>query len=229
MESYNLEKWIWTQDDVSQMGWHDATVYGLKLDGDLVLDLDYIFQWNQPEVEGFYFTFWVAPCTLIFQSPTDLSFELTQPIGSDRWIEIDDIDLVEYNGRKKWTIITQQGDISFYADSFKQLVRRRPTYQLSQKIDYDEREGFSFDSVTGENLTHQTKPEILSRKKKEFEAYQFAKRRFVAKKELDDLYAQRESGKLDTKEYLLQKKAIKEKIDYLNFELRGTHYHDSER
>ncbi|HMJ69738.1 MAG TPA: hypothetical protein VK508_12630 [Cyclobacteriaceae bacterium] len=96
-------------------------------------------------------------------------------------------------------------------------------------MDYDERDGFSFDSITGENLTHQTKPEILNRKKKEFEAYEFAKRRFVAKKELDELYAQRESGKIDTKEYLIQKKTIKEKIDYLNFELRGTHYHDSER
>ncbi|HMJ69737.1 MAG TPA: hypothetical protein VK508_12625 [Cyclobacteriaceae bacterium] len=131
MTSYELEKWIWNEDDFTKMGWHDATVYGMKLDGDLVLDLDYIFQWNQPEVEGFYFTFWVAPCTLIFHSATDLSFELTQPIGGDRWIEIDDIDLAEHEGRKKWTIITQQGDISFYAKSFKQLVRRRPTYQLS--------------------------------------------------------------------------------------------------
>ena len=40
--------------DFEQMGWHDATVYGISLSKNLEIDLDYIFQWNQPEVEGFH-------------------------------------------------------------------------------------------------------------------------------------------------------------------------------
>jgi hypothetical protein len=78
MTDYELEKWIWTEKDVEQMGWHDATIYGLRLSENLELDLDYIFQWNQADIEGFQFTFWVAPATLVFEKPTDLSFELTQ-------------------------------------------------------------------------------------------------------------------------------------------------------
>lgn len=58
------------------MGWHDATVYGVRLNQKLEIDLDYIFQWNQPEVKGVHFTFWVAPCTLVSESPNELSFEL---------------------------------------------------------------------------------------------------------------------------------------------------------
>jgi hypothetical protein len=80
MNEYELEKWILTERDFERMGWHDATVDGVRLNQNLEIDLDYIFQWNQPEIEGFRFTFWVAPCTLVFENPTELSFELTQSI-----------------------------------------------------------------------------------------------------------------------------------------------------
>lgn len=32
------------------MGWHDSSVYGVRLNRSLEIDVDYIFQWNQPEV-----------------------------------------------------------------------------------------------------------------------------------------------------------------------------------
>ena len=92
MTDYELEKWIWTEKDFEQMGWHDATIYGLRLTKNLELDIDYILQWNQPDEEGFHFTFWVAPATLIFERPTDLTFELTQSFD-DKWLEIDDIEM----------------------------------------------------------------------------------------------------------------------------------------
>ena len=95
MQEYQLEKWIWTESDLEKMGWHDATVYGFRLNKNFEIDLDYIFQWNQPEVDGFHFTFWVAPCTLVFQSPKELSFELTQSLN-DKWLEIEGIKAVDF-------------------------------------------------------------------------------------------------------------------------------------
>jgi hypothetical protein len=95
VQEYQLEKWIWTESDLEKMGWHDATVYGFRLNKNFEIDLDYIFQWNQLEVDGFHFTFWVAPCTLVFQSPKELSFELTQSLN-DKWLEIEGIKAVDF-------------------------------------------------------------------------------------------------------------------------------------
>jgi hypothetical protein len=223
MQDYQLEKWIWTEKDVEQMGWHDSTVYGVRLNRNLEIDLDYIFQWNQPEVEGFNFTFWVAPCTLVFESPTGLSFELTQSFD-DKWLEIQDIEMTVVDNERHWTIITQQGDISFKAESFKQIVRKKPSLQLGQAVPYDERGGFSFDLTPGDSSIVESRPEILQRRKKQFDDFELAKRRFALTKDLEGLNDRRERGIIQTKDYLVEKKDLKERIDSLTFQLRGSRY-----
>jgi hypothetical protein len=223
MKEYELEKWIWTEKDFRQMGWHDATIYGLRLSESLELDIDYIFQWNQPDIEGFQFTFWVAPATLVFERPTDLSFELTQSFD-DKWLEIDDIEMEIVDNKSIWTIITQQGDISFKADSYKQIIRKSPTFQLGQSIPYDERGGISFDLTTGDKVVTYLRPEINDRRKRDFEAYEIAKRKFTINKTLEKLIENRDSGKIQTKDYLTEKKKLKELIDTLTIELIGTRY-----
>src|SRR5690349_14814502 len=104
METYTLEKWIWTEADFDSMGWHDASIYAMKMDGDLCFDIDYIFKWNQPEIEGFHFTFFVAPCTLCFKDVQELSFELSQPVHDNR-IEIADIELEIRDEMRYYTVI----------------------------------------------------------------------------------------------------------------------------
>lgn len=59
--TYELDKKIWTDKDFEQMGWHDSNIYKIRLTYDLEFDLDYILQWNRPDLEGLLFTFWVAP------------------------------------------------------------------------------------------------------------------------------------------------------------------------
>ncbi|MFN7839483.1 MAG: hypothetical protein ACK5QG_16075 [Bacteroidota bacterium] len=223
MTDYELEKWIWTEKDFGQMGWHDATIYGLRLSENLELDIDYIFQWNQPDIEGFQFTFWVAPATLVFERPTDLTFELTQSFD-DKWLEIDDIEMEIIESKNIWTIITQQGDISFKADSYKQIIRKSPTFQLGQSIPYDERGGISFDLTTGDKVVTNLRPEIKDRRKRDFEAYEIAKRKFTVTKTLEKLNENRNSGQIQTKDYLTEKKILKELIDTLTIELIGTRY-----
>jgi hypothetical protein len=205
------------------MGWHDSTVYGVRLNSNLEIDLDYIFQWNQPQVEGFLFTFWVAPCTLVFESPKELSFELTQSFD-DKWLEIQDIEISVIDNESHWTVITQQGDISFKAESFKQIVRKPPSLQLGQALPYDERGGFSFDLTPGGSSMIESRPEILQRRKKQFEDYELAKRRFQLTKDLEKLNNKREGGLIETKNYLIEKKDLKERIDSLTFQLKGSSY-----
>jgi hypothetical protein len=223
MDNYELEKWIWTEKDFEQMGWHDATIYGIRLNQNLEIDFDYIFQWNQPEVEGFHFTFWVAPCTLVFDNPKELSFELTQSFD-DKWLEIQDIEMSIVDNENHWTIITQQGHISFRAESYQQVVRKQPSLQLGQTIPYDERGGFSFDLKPGDASKVETRPEILQRRKKQFEDYELAKRRFQLIKDSEKLSEKREGGLIETQQYLIEKKELKERINSLTFQLRGSRY-----
>lgn len=225
MTNYELEKWIWTEKDFNQMGWHDATVYGLRLNKHLELDIDYIFHWNEPDIEGFHFTFWVAPATLVFETPTDFSFELTQSLDGN-WLEIQDIEMNEGNGTRQWKIITTQGSISFKSNSYKQFIRKQPSLQLGQSIPYDERGGPSFELVTGEKLIEEQNHHIEERRQKEFAAYELAKIKFGLKGELDKLNAKHDAGQLQTKDFLIEKRELKEKIDLLTVQLRGTQYEE---
>ena len=110
---YKLEKQVWTDKDFEQMGWHDCNIYKIRLTNDLELDIDYILQWNKPDLEGLPFTFWVAPATLIFKSVQNLTFDFG--IGFEDAFEIEDIEKEDEN---RWTIITRQGDIQFNSKGF---------------------------------------------------------------------------------------------------------------
>lgn len=223
MTDYEIEKWIWTEKDFAQMGWHDATIYGLRLTENLELDIDYILQRNQPDIEGFQFTFWVAPATLVFDKPTDLKFELTQSFD-DKWLEIDDIDMEIVEGKRVWTIITHQGNITFKTDTFKQIIRKKPTFQLGQSIRYNERGGFSFDITTGDKINEPVRPDIDEQRKKDFESYELAKIKFGVTRTLEKLHEDRDSGQIQTKNYLIEKKKLKESIESLTLQLQGTRY-----
>lgn len=91
--TYILEKRTWSHADFKEMGWHDSNIYRMALNSDLVLDIDYILKWNQPDLEGMPFTFWIAPATLVFKNITDLKFDID--LGFDDSFEIDDVKRVQ--------------------------------------------------------------------------------------------------------------------------------------
>lgn len=107
------------------------------------------------------------------------------------WLTVGDIEMEIVENKLIWTIISEQGDISFKADTFKQIIRRRPGFQLDQSIPCDERGGFSFDLTPGDKLNGELRPDIVERRKKQFEDYELAKRRFTLKEELERLYERR--------------------------------------
>lgn len=69
----SLDKALWTDADFALMGWHDATVHAIAFNADddhaeLVLDVDYIVRWIDPQPPSKYFSFLVAPATLVFEN-----------------------------------------------------------------------------------------------------------------------------------------------------------------
>ena len=157
MEIYTLDKGIWTHDDFEEMGWHDANIYGMTIENsdnnwaaDFLLDLDYIFQWVHPIPPAEYFTFWVAPCTLIFKNCFDLYINIESYGSALDLIEIDDLILkskVEQEKNKfvfEWAIELQSGQIELKSYGFEQVVRQKPIHVRRQSLSLEERGGINF-------------------------------------------------------------------------------------
>jgi len=119
---YQLEKQLWTDADFEQMDWHDCSIYKIRLTEDLELDIDYILQWNKPDLESLPFTFWVAPATLVFKSVQELTFDFD--IGFENAFGIEGI---EKEAANRWTIITRKGDIQFNSKGYEQYIRQEPS------------------------------------------------------------------------------------------------------
>ena len=222
MGKYELEKKIWTETDFEKMGWHDCRIYKIRLTDNLELDIDYILQWNKPDIEGLPFTFWVAPATLVFKKISNIQFEIDTAFGEA--VEIDDIELSKSDNKLQWTIITQQGDIEFEADGFTQWIRQEPFFQFGQTISYIERCGFSLEQTTDQDNPNRIRQDIVEQQRKDFEHYENVKKRQLKRKEKSDLEEQRENGKIDLKDYLTKKKEIKEMLDYYDYWLKNTRF-----
>lgn len=67
-----VTKALWTDADFDAMGWHDNAVHAIALEpasddpGSLLLDIDYIVEWEPSAVPHGLLSFWVCPATLIF-------------------------------------------------------------------------------------------------------------------------------------------------------------------
>jgi len=151
---FQIEKWIWTDNDFDSMGWHDSRIHALSFvpeQYEIVFDIDYIFQWIPPESNESHFKFWVAPATLVFENIYDLEFDIESHDGD---LEIDGITRKDpakplngqFTGKDVdwlWVIECQEGEIRFRSDGYKQFIRAAPQLGGAQSIDL-KRRGFSF-------------------------------------------------------------------------------------
>ena len=220
--TYELEKSIWTDSDFDKMGWHDSQVYQVRLTEDLELDIDYILQWNKPDLEGLPFTFWVAPATLVFKKIKNLTFDLT--IGFENAFEIDDIERATTENQNQWTIITQQGDFQFTCDGFEQFIRQEPFFEFGQTIAYNKRNGYCLDRTTKQENPIRNREDILELRRQELEHYENVKKRHLKNKELAELIKLREKNEIDIKAYLIKKKEINDLIFSYSYFLKGTQF-----
>ncbi|WP_242927276.1 hypothetical protein [Pontibacter vulgaris] len=219
---YELEKKIWTDADFEQMGWHDCRIYKIRFSEDLELDIDYILQWNKPDLEGLPFTFWVAPATMVFKRVKKLNFEIDTAF--DEAVEIEDIERRVDKEGMVWTILTQQGEIEFLADGYEQFIRQEPSFQFGQTIPYIERYGSSLERTTSQDNPNRLREDLQAQRKKDLEDYENAKKRHLLRQEKEALSESREGRKLSLKDYLVRKKEIAEKLEYYDHWLQNTRF-----
>ena len=143
---------ITVPDDFDQMGWHDCRIHGFAF-GDnyrLLLDIDYIFAWVNPCMGEVYYSFWVSPCTLVFENVFDLnihaedmSMEILSLTREDAGKPLN----AEFIGRDqqwKWLFECTAGEIELTAVGYTQYVRAQPKHISEQHFALEERGGVSF-------------------------------------------------------------------------------------
>lgn len=159
-ELFTLDKNIWTQDDYEQMGWHDGSIYGFIFmpvgDGgttNIIFDIDYIFKWVNPIPPEQTFSFWVAPCSLVFKDTFDLVINVDRKGGTTGMLEIADLYLVDKVEQEKnqwiyeWNIDLQEGYIKFKSMGFDQIVRQKPVFTDGQVLTLEGRNGINFSLI----------------------------------------------------------------------------------
>jgi len=152
---HGLIRSVWTDRDFAILGWHDAVVRGVNVtlgefreeDGNsagpqdqVALDLDYITRWVQPTRGSHgHFTFWIAPCALVFYGVTEWEMEAERR----DWIggfEIADVHLVEGG----WHVEGYGFGLYVAGGGFRQTFRRQPIHTDGQTLSLAERGGYSF-------------------------------------------------------------------------------------
>lgn len=204
------------------MGWHDNRIYQINVTEDLTLDIDYIFQWNKPELEGLPFTFWVAPATLVFKKIQSLTFALDTAF--EEAVEIENIERENSGNGIQWTITTHQGNFQFSSDGYKQFIRQEPFLQFGQTIPFLERFGRSIEQTTMQDNPNRFRNDIMEQRKKDLEHFENAKKRHLKRQEKEQLDNLRETGGIDTKEYLIKKREIKDMLDFYDYWLKDTRF-----
>ena len=156
-EPFEVEKSIWTEADFDQMGWHDVHIHAIAFSTEtheLFMDIDYMFAWVDPEAPDPHYTFWMAPCTLIFANVHSFTADIEWGLG----LEIagvsrkeagrpDNADYIKKDEEWEWEFECQEGTFSFHSVGYMQITRRAPIRAKSQSFSWDERGGVSFDRI----------------------------------------------------------------------------------
>lgn len=137
---YKAKKTIWTQDDFRAMSWHDCHIYAIQFAEDILLDIDYILEWVVDDKAKCY-RFWVAPATIQFSSPRSL--QISVEVDFVNGLEIADIKRTRVGkGMHHYQIQTQEGEIRFTSEGFRQRIRKAPVLVKSQCLADAQRGGY---------------------------------------------------------------------------------------
>ena len=164
-DGFVVEKWVWTENDFEEMGWHDCQVHAIAFDPDaaeLLFDLDYILKWVNPQLSEKHYSFWSAPATLVFSDIASLKVNL-EPFPA---FELDGIfrekpEDSEAVGNQTtsaawlWTLNFFNGRITFNSAGFQQYIRKQPIFNTTQRLTLEQRGGRSFDRCEGRSSDHE--------------------------------------------------------------------------
>jgi hypothetical protein len=152
-----VSKWICTEEDFDEMGWHGLPIYAFAVfpeTFEIAFDIDYVPK--HVENENSY-DFWVAPATLVFWNVLDLeidiaSFNARLEIASIGRTSIGKPKNFEHIGRDIewfWEIECTEGTIKFKAVGYHQYMRAAPTFTQWPQLGMEERGGHSFAREVG--------------------------------------------------------------------------------
>ena len=152
---HQLDRLDWTDADFDQMGWHDAFVHAIGVlpeHFELVIDLDYILRWEQPAASSAYYTFWVAPATLVFRQVSDVHLRIDAQNGAFSILDLHRRDpMPPPNGAFvawHWHVDGDLGEARFQATGYTQHCRRQPQRTDRQYLTDAQRGGLSFQRET---------------------------------------------------------------------------------
>ena len=190
----------------------------MKIDLDIFFDIDYIFKWVEPG-QDLWFSFWIASCTLVFERPTKVQFNL-ENTAPDNYLEIADLyKQINKNDNTEWRIETNMGNILIEAKSFKQIVRRQPTLQAGQQIIPEERGEVSFSTIHEKNFIETE--QVKQIKEKDFLLRMKATEVKHLQIELSNLFDKRMKNEIDVKQYILSKRHIEQQIEKFKQDLKN--------
>lgn len=206
MESkYQIEKWIWDQNDFEQMGWHDSQIWAISFDDGIKFDLDYILQWVMPEVEGGSLKFWVSPATLIFRNVSKLKVNIETKFEGG--LEISDINREVFDGKTTFIIETHYGTIEIQTEEYKQIFRRPPVLTLQQTLLDIERGPTGVSEISEKDYISTTQAIRYRELSLEFNEIRFKRDRFREEYEDFNFY------ELGMKERFYKRKEYKERLE----------------
>jgi len=124
-EPFVLGKAVWTQSDFVQMGWHDVHIHAIAFatsEYELILDIDYLFAWVEPDPPSEYFTFWMSPCTLIFRNVHSFTARIEWGLGLEiGHVSCEEVgrpknaDIIKEDIEWKWLFECQEGEFCFHS------------------------------------------------------------------------------------------------------------------
>ena len=151
--SPKIDKWMWSENDLAEMSWHDVIIHAIAANTELIsrpdrepqmeprellFDIDYVLNWREALTER-RADFWISPATLVFGNVSDVRTKF----ASDTWplIVIYEVRRVD----RRWTIALDEGEIAFDSPGFEQYIRREPIFKANYTYLSDrERGGVSF-------------------------------------------------------------------------------------
>lgn len=131
-------KSVWTDDDFSVMGWHDAQLYSVDFPDEfqkIKLDIDYLFKWHWQE--GRCMGWDVAPCDIVFHNVS--RFRMDVNMGDNVPVCILDVRRSNERSITKLTLWDYQielnlGMIAFSATGYVQTLRQEPIFSETQNL-----------------------------------------------------------------------------------------------
>ena len=144
---YTLSKTIFTEMDMEELCFHDCPIYAMAPVGnDLVMDIDYMFEWLEPKGREKGFTYPISPCTIYFKNVEDfgMSFEGSYPETALIMQDFAEDDNKFFPEQHIYNIGCLGGNFVLRCDGFELIVRQKPVLTKRQGLTMKQRGGISF-------------------------------------------------------------------------------------